>query len=241
MKSTLKTLTFLSALALGASAQASVTEADGLGSSWLGTPTFTTMASPTTATTAEGNYGSGGSGSHGGLAQTFVNTTAGTLSSVQLSMGGSAGAAFNIFLYDLGSATGYAPTTSASFDPSTKTDLFSSGLSFTYGGGAGGAQSVVQLTFAGADAVSLLSNELYAFAIEPSTATAAQWYRGGSTTFTGGQLYRLGQFTAGYYGAINGGIRDAAFAATVVVPEPSSIALLGLGAAAFAGRIRRKN
>jgi hypothetical protein len=241
MKSPIKALTILSAVALAASARAGVTEADGLGSSWIGSPTFMTVTSPTLGTSAEGNYGSGGSGSRGGLAQSFVNTTAGTLNNIQLSVGGTAGAGFNIFLYDLGSASGYTPATSATFSPGSLTDLLSAGAGFSYAGGGGGAQSVLQLSFSGADAVSLSANEVYGFTIEPTTAAAMTWYRGGATAFTGGQAYRLGQFSAGNYGAINGGIREFDFALTVTpVPEPATMALVGFSALVGSCILRRR-
>jgi hypothetical protein len=231
---------------LAVSVQAGVTEADGLGSSWLGSPNFMTVASPTAGASAENNYNggngiTGSAGGLGGLGQSFVNTSAGTLNNIQLSMGGAAGFQFTIALYDLGSATGYAPATSASFNPGSLTDLFSPSLSYTFGGGSGGAQSVVQLTFSGADAVSLSANEVYAFTMEPTTAgTQPSWYRGGATAFAGGQAFRDGQFAANQYGAINGGIRDFDMAVTLAsVPEPGSIAMLGMGTLALAGLIRR--
>lgn len=228
-------------------ALAGVTETDGLGTSWLGTPTFMTVASQAGGTTAENNYVggssvSGSAGGLGGLGQTFVNTTAGNLSNIQMSVGGSSGHSFTIALYDLGSSGTYTPATSATFTPGSLTDLFSPGLSYIYNGGAGGAQNVAQLTFSGVDAVALTANEVYAFTIEPTTSgTQPSWYRGGATAFTGGQAFRDGQFSANNYGALNGAIRDFDMAVTVApVPEPTTLALFGMGLAGIGAMVRRR-
>jgi hypothetical protein len=248
MKNHIKTLALLSAVAFAASLQAGVTETDGLGTSWIGTPNFATYANPTPlnnpngAFSAEGNYGTGGSGTFGGLAQGFYLTAGGTLDNIQLSLAGAANT-FNVFLYDFGPFSSYVQGTGATVNPvsngGSAANLFTPGLQFVYNGGAGGALNIAKLQFSGGDAVSLLANEYYVLAIEPTTAAASQWSRGGgSTTGLYGQGYRLNQFTAapGQYGAINGGVRE--FGLAVTVPEPSAIALLGLGLAGLL--IRRK-
>jgi hypothetical protein len=248
MKNHIKALAVLAAVALAASVQAGVTETDGLGTSWIGTPSFNTYANPTPlnnpngAYSVEGNYGTGGSGGFGGLAQGFRLTSGGTLDNIQISLAGAANT-FNVFLYDFGPFSSYVQAGSATVWPAaiggTAVNLLSSGLSFTYNGGAGGALNIAKVQFSGADAVSLLANEYYVFAIEPTTSAATQWSRGGgSTTGLYGQGYRLNQFTAapGQYGAINGGVRE--FGLAVTVPEPSTFAFLGLGLAALL--IRRK-
>jgi hypothetical protein len=246
MKTRIRSVVAFSMVSVAVSVQAAVTEADGLGTSWLGTPSYATypnpdpMNNPNGAFSAEGNYGTGGSGSMGGLAQGFSLTQGGTLSSIQLTVSG-APAALNLFLYDVGPVSGYSQGGSATFNPATAVNLLSAGLSASYQGGAGGAANVMQLTFSGLDAVSLAANEYYAFAIEPASGGTMYWLRGGNTPNPYGQLYRLNQFSGapGQYGAINGGVREAGFAVTVV-PEPASMALLGLGAAALVV-IRRKH
>jgi hypothetical protein len=244
MKTHIKTLAILSALALAVPVQAAVSETSGLGTSWLGTPTFVTAASPTTFTTSEGNFGSAGgngAGGFGALAQTFELGSSGTLQNIQLYLAGGV-QTYYVELYDLGAypGSGY-PATSSTYTPGSLTSLLSAGATFTYDAGASGAQNVARLTFSGADAsVTLNAGELYALQIDPTTAPAAFWVRDGVQTVTG-QAYRMNQFSSGNMGALNGAIRDFGLAVTVTpVPEPASMALLGLGALVGTFVIRRR-
>jgi hypothetical protein len=239
MKTHIKTLAILTALALAVPVQAGVSEADGLGTNWLGALTFATYQNPNVinnpsgAFSTEGNFGTGGSG-FGGLAQGFTNSTAGTLNNIQITLAGTV-QTFNVFLYDLGPFSSYVQSGGASYTPGTS--LLSPGLQFTYNGGASGALNVAQLTFSGADAVALNPNEEYLFAIQPTAATVSFWSRGGgSTTGLYGQAYRD---AGASYGAINGGVREFGLAIDVV-PEPASMTLMGLGTLAGLMFIRRR-
>src|SRR5208282_3990220 len=93
MKNHVKTFAILSALALATAVQAQVSETDGLGTSWIGTPTFQSGLA-NVFTTSEGNFANGGSpangaGGFGALAQTFELGSSGTLQNMQLVLAGS--------------------------------------------------------------------------------------------------------------------------------------------------------
>jgi hypothetical protein len=235
-------------ISAGFSSQASISETDGLGTTFLGSPTYLVAPGANSTTqfnVNEGNFGStGGSGGFGALSQSFVLSPAqaasGSLSSIQLILAG-APTTFNVELYDLGvyPGSGY-PSTSATYTPGSLTDLLQAGDSFTYSGAAGGAANVVNLSFSGADAsFTFAANELYVFQIDPTSASAVQWARGNPGG--PGEMYRMNQFSAGNMGALNGATRDGSFALTLApTPEPSSLALLGLGVAGLGAMIRRK-
>lgn len=240
MKNHIKTLAILSALALATSVQAQVSETDGLGTSWLGTPTFQSGL-PTVFTTSEGNFGSsGGAGGFGALAQSFELSSSGVLQNMQLVLAGSV-QNFYVELYDLGPypGSGY-PATSSTYTPGSLTSLLAAGDTFTYNGHAAGAQNVAELTFSGADAnITLNAGELYALQIDPTAAPTAFWARDGVQTVTG-QAYRMNQFSSGNMGALNGAVRDFGLAVTVqAVPEPTTMAILG-GSLLALGLIRRR-
>jgi hypothetical protein len=245
MKNNIRQLAFcgsiLAVAGLTTSVQAGITEADNLGFSWIGTPTYVPAAGavPSSFATAENNYGStGGAGGNGALSQSFTLSSAGTLSTIQLVMSGAA-STFDVELYDLGAypGSGY-PATSASYTPGSLTSLLQAGDSFSYSGVAAGA-NVVQLTFTGADAsLTLNAGELYAFQIDPTSSAGTVWFRG--NLGGPGQEYRMNQFTASNMGALNGATRDASFALTLApAPEPTTLALAGLGGLASLVALRR--
>lgn len=242
MKNNIKSLTAIFGIAAAGafSAQATISDYYGMGSTWAGTPSFETVATPTFAA-AEGNFGGTG---NNGLGQTFSLTTAGILSQIQIGMAGSG--TFGIALYDLGVGP-QTPTTTSSF--TVGTDLLSSGSAVTsFTPTAFTGSQVANFTFTGADAITLQANEYYMFVLTTGTANTAsstiQWTRGGSAgaTFTGGQFFRASSGTT-VLGAINGSIRQGDFALTttpIPAPEPTTLALAGLGGLASLVALRRK-
>src|SRR5665213_2380799 len=98
-------------------AYASVAVLDGQGTTWSGTPTFETVATPSFAT-EEANFGGATVAAGDGLAQTFSLSTAGILSSIQFGdAGGPVGFTYGIAIYDLGAVQ--TPSGGASFTPGT--------------------------------------------------------------------------------------------------------------------------
>jgi hypothetical protein len=265
MKTSIKILTAMSVLALATAAQANtaggvtVNETDGLGTSWLGTPTFATFPNPNpianvggggNAYSSEGNFNQSAGVvtlnepyGFGGLAQTFSLTSGGTLTDLQFGFAGAA-TTVGVFIFDLGPASGYTVATSSTFTPSYNggaADLLPAGLQFTYNGGAAGAANIADANFTGTG-ISLQAGEEYAVAIEPTVSPSMYWTRSGALSPNPpDQIYRYNQFggTIGQYGALNGAIRVASLAVTVT-PEPTTMALMGAGIALTGLLIRRR-
>lgn len=239
MKQQFKTLALVAVAGSALVSQAAVTAVDGYTvNNWQGAPTyFNYNTSPLNsgsggAFVAEANFGSGGAG-FGSLMNTFALSTGGNLSSIQLLLGNAA-ATYDLTLYNMGGS--YAQS-GASINPGTLTVAYAAtGLSFTSPNG--GAAGVTVISFTGGDQVSLAAGN-YGLALTPTSGSGTAWFRGGADTFAGDMLYR---FNGTDYAPINGSgapYRHAAFAVTVTaVPEPSVLAVLGLGALGLVVRRR---
>jgi hypothetical protein len=271
MKTYIKILSVLSVLALAMAARATSTttlggvtlsDSDNLGSSWLGTPTFTTSANTSVFSVGENNYGTGvvtldEPYGNGGLAQSFSLTTGGTLANIQIMLGGSPNT-LGVALYDLGPSSSYVQAGNASFIPgynpgstavnklpyTTSGGLWTGEITFNFDGNNGTAGKVSELSFSGT-AINLVANEEYALELLPTTVPSGgqtQWWRGNPGNVTVGQSYRYGDAGSsanGGYGGINGLVREQSFAITLV-PEPTIMALMGMGLVMTGMFIRRR-
>jgi hypothetical protein len=268
MKTHIKTLATLSALALATSVQAqNIIGSTSSTSAWLGTPVFQTGAAPTTDSggTSQDNDNWGGNANgtagYGALAEAFVVTQSGTLSTAEIVMAGSA-ATFNVELYNMGPAPANWPSatvggpatitqynnlggTAGSFSPPSASgglNLLQAGDQLTYYGAPG--QILQTLTFTGADAnVSLIAGDVYILSLDPIAQSDGTWWVRGAIPVaaynTGEGLNADGVAGMQNFEGKTSSIRDFDTAITEVVPEPASMVLMGLGVLAIL--IRRRH
>jgi hypothetical protein len=242
MKNYIKTLAIVSALAMSASAYAGVTlSIDSVttqaSTSWSGSPAGT-LAQSIDAPIAQNSQDGGVSS-----AIVFKAGSSFTLGAIEIDEAFLTGAGnFNLFLYDLGSSY----TVPADYTPpvyaftGSEVDLFSAGMNVTLTS----ANQFDLFTFSGADNVSMNSGDSYLFDLVATDGSVLTWERGAKTA---NQTIAVNSVVVGGAGTVlnfagTGASRTpiAAFFAAPV-PEPSSFALLGLGALAGLGFIRRKN
>ena len=175
-------------LALGVPAYASVTVAVSLGANWVGSPTIMTANQPSiNLNSAENNWGNSAPYS---LGQSFTATVSGALTNIQMYFTGENFTSV-LYLYDLG--TNNALGTPSSITPGSNgvsANLFSTNLSVFITNFSG--PSVIELSFAGADAVQLTSGHEYLFDVSPTVSSYQYWYRdsGSMNIYAGGMAYR---------------------------------------------------
>jgi len=190
---------------------------------------------PSDYTVTENNYGGASLFS---LGQSWTATTTGKLTNIQITITGTAPVSFNANLYD-GGTSGFT-TGGSSYTPggNVSNNLFADTSTQTWTGFTvmGANAAVLNLALSGADQVNVVAGRQYIFEIASQTNPNGMiWFRNGvdAIAYPGGQAYRQ---RAGLNGNSN---RDMAIALTVV-PEPSCLALAGLGALALSLVRRRK-
>lgn len=196
-----------------------------------GVPTLQT----TTAPLANATVSQGGPGN--GVAISFTTGAAGfTLDSFTIVAGGGAGASVQIYqIPQPGSPQGdQGGREDSGFVNTTQTaGLLNGGvpLAFTFNGSP--SQTLLNFDLTGADEITLLPNTVYAIDFTGNdnffVRRGGQFYTAGSNIYSGTGTNRFD---------VAGGRRDAALA-LYAVPEPSSLAAVGLAGAALLMRKRR--
>ncbi len=216
------------------------------GTAWNGSPTYTSVNNANFATISGGTGQADPAitGAFGVLAETFTPTSSFTLGSFNTLLSISANGTYQVHLYDLGPANTVSVSAStATYTPGT--DLFS-GLSLSLSTTAASVQGTFSLT--GSDQVSLQANEEYALELWTPTAIGQNGilvFRG-AVADPGGQMFSApdsagARNTLAGNGQAGAAPRTAGLAlySAAPVPEPSTFALIGLGAATLFAFRRR--
>jgi len=210
-----KALALLVVLASSGLSRAGVTLTQNLGANWIGSPTIMTASSPLTS--KEGTWSASGAAPYS-LGQSFTAPVSGVLTNIQLYGSGKTTANILLYLYDMGPAIQYAsqPSSVVSGSNSVTTvvsgNLFSTNLTITMS--AAGNDSVMQLTFSGADTVPLIGGHEYMFTMVSTNSSPMYWDDGSGDPYSGGAAYRQNSFING------GGTTDFSLAVTLINTNP---------------------
>jgi hypothetical protein len=219
----------------------------------------TTLTPQATATVNSGNASAGVANNI--FSQTFTPTTTFTLGAFSIYAAGGPVTGTSVHLFQVtslpaGLPGGWATTGGFNVLQNCNTnDMFNpgntgSGLTFNYGGVA--TQNYLEFDLGAASHVTLTAGASYAFEIWAPSSTVANslFWRRGADFYVNGNIYGANAAGAGYaadgtqlgvsMNNVAGGVRDGALA-LYAVPEPSAMALLGLGTLVGANFLRRRN
>jgi hypothetical protein len=258
MKSHIKTLVIVSALAIATNAYAGISVNNSAVGSATTFPSFSisglngplswsdVLGAPAGATIA-GGQAQGAFAANTALGEVFRwggSANGNVLSAFSIiDLGGGGASTYQPFLFDLG--TGYTFNANGStFNPSLYTDLFSA---VTATPPAFGSGNFLEFDLTGSDAVTLNVGDTYAFGLLNTSGTPdfAFLRSSGTQPDPNGAPFQI--LTGGLTGTsatvpgYGGGPRNLFVGIyTVTVPEPTSMALLGLGSLVGLMVLRRK-
>jgi hypothetical protein len=208
-----------------------------LGTSFAGTPTIATTLTPDVNATQT---------SGGRTLQTFTTGASGfQLDRLAFVVGGGPGTiTFNVYKIqqtgdpwgDQGGkeSQGFVNRVTPSGGSTGLLGVAGAGLSYTWFGTA--SSDIITLDLTGVDEIALAPNSVYAVALNETGDTNFFTRRGASSFYTGGNLYGWNSGTQ--YFDVAGTKVDAPLA-VYAVPEPTGLAMIGVGALAVLSRRRR--
>lgn len=187
------------------------------------------------------------------LTQTFTVTSGFQLDRITILGGGRAGGTLTLSIYPLANAFEGGQDADGYVNTSFATDLLGGGAGATAVAFGNGGTNLTTFNFTGTDEVTLAPGR-YAFdvKINGDATSSFSWIRSNQSEYTGGNIYQ-GAIEGGFNGtppangrgqrnAVGGSPqRDGLFAmyAVAPIPEPTSLAAIGLGAMTLVARRRR--